>query len=104
MRTWARIPDRASCGGCGQELKQGSPVQLITPDPSRPISKPKVRCVFCAEGTPPADLPPLVAKSVSTKPMVHIPSGAGTLPLDFKRASVADLQALLPRREPGQEG
>jgi hypothetical protein len=106
MRTWRRVIDMEHCGGCGQTLKPGQPMQVVESDPSRNLKRkrPFVRCVFCADGTPPDDIPPMVLRSRVIKPSVLIPTGPGTLPLDFKRPTARVLQALLPSREPGEDG
>lgn len=83
------------CGGpkCeGRQIAVGQPMQVIRPNPEHGTRE-FYRCVLCAEGIPPADLPPLVSKQIPIAPMVHITSGPGTLPLDFKT-----------ERQPGEDG
>lgn len=95
MRTWVRTPLDRRCGGpCQDTIPKGSPMLLIRP---ATLGRDLVRCVRCAGDTPPADLPPLVERSIPTfEPQPLVRAGTVKLPFDFKLAQVA--------REPGEEG
>jgi hypothetical protein len=49
------------------------------------VADPKVRCALCADEPLPATLTPLVEYATRITPMLRIPTGVNTLPLDFKR-------------------
>ncbi len=54
MRTWERVTYQERCGNCGNLLSADSPMQTIT---RHGLNRKLIRCVLCAEGEPPADLP-----------------------------------------------
>jgi hypothetical protein len=91
MMTWVRTPLEVRCGYCGHEIAIGAPVLSVT---ILGVSRARVRCVACV-GPAPTDLPPLMTRQVPIMPMLHVASGLGMLPLDFKQCGA---------REPGEEG
>jgi hypothetical protein len=91
MRTWTRARRVRLCGRCGHLIPKGDPVlevRLVK------VTDPKLRCATCADSPVPPDLPPLVERSNVIAPMVHILTGVGALPLDFKHRQF---------REPGED-
>lgn len=94
MRHWRRAFLEERCGRCRRPIERGDPLLEFH---LAAIKLPKVRCVQCADYPPPDDLPVLVEPvPVVATPLVHVPTGAGVLPLDFKTRQIA--------REPGEEG
>jgi hypothetical protein len=67
----------------------------ITLSQLSPARRNLLRCKACAGEPVPANLPPRVER-VAIAPMVHVASGAGTLPLDWKAQAAGD-------REPGSD-
>jgi hypothetical protein len=75
MRTWTRATVDTLCGGCPRLVLQGEPLQEIrlqgtlTKDGEVTaeihVKTPKVRCIVCADGPVPADLPPLQPRSTA---------------------------------------
>lgn len=60
MRTWRRAEWDHVCGACARPIRRGHPMQVIAIIGC--AAKP-IRCVLCAEGVPPSDLPPLPDRS-----------------------------------------
>lgn len=85
-RTWSSCAVPTRCGKCGDAIAVGHPQQEITVDPSRALKRrPFVRCRFCADSTPPPDLPaPVINRGAPVQPTVLVPNHPGTLPFDFK--------------------
>jgi hypothetical protein len=81
------------CGCCRASIAQGAPMLLIMLTAASGFRRP--RCPACAGEPVTADLPALVSPQVEITPMVHVASGAGTLPLDWKQAAAG--------REPGED-
>jgi len=54
MRTWTKVAYADRCGSCGVVLETGSWMQLLQ---LPGVTKQKARCVECAEGKPPLDVP-----------------------------------------------
>lgn len=80
MRTWRRFDGEKLCGRCAQPIYRGQPfLEIQLPS----VHERLTRCIDCAEESVPADLPPLTTPE-PPKPMMHVPSGPNTLPLDFK--------------------
>jgi hypothetical protein len=75
-RAWSSCAIATKCGGCGNEIRVGHPMQTIKPHQSRAIKRRFVRCRLCAEGAAPDNLPP--PKSVQTEIK---PTGQPSLPL-----------------------
>ena len=97
MRTWIRARQDLACGGCGARLAKGAPcVEVVIEKGVFSVKAKRLRCPTCAEMPVPADLPPLVEHDNTIRPMAHILTGVGALPLDFKARQMA--------REPGEEG
>lgn len=81
------------CGKCHTTIRRGEPLLEFF---FAAVKHPKKRCVACADYPLPDDLPALVDRApVSTAPMVHLRTGLGMLPLDFKTRQV--------EREPGED-
>ena len=70
MRNWTRANQNMFCGYCAnREIAKGDAYQLVQ---LFDVKRQLVRCVECADGPPPADLPPFVERShepVSTTPL-----------------------------------
>jgi len=101
VREWARASVDTVCGGPHATftlIRKGDPVLVLKgPGYGREAAGfRKVRCVKCA-GPAPADLPPLEEHTVTIRPMLHLRSGAGALPFDYKAAQAGE-------REPGEDG
>lgn len=54
MRTWERVTYQERCGACGTLLSADAPMQTIT---RHGLKRKLLRCVLCAEGEAPPDLP-----------------------------------------------
>ncbi len=54
MRAWERVTYSERCGGCGNLLVADSPMQTIS---RHGLQRKLIRCVLCADGEPPSDLP-----------------------------------------------
>ena len=79
------------CGGCGAAVEKGAPIQAIH---FPMVTRVTLRCVQCAEGAPPADLPALTEQAAPPVfPFARFDKNS--LPLDFKKT---------PTRDPGEEG
>ena len=89
MRHWSRAVCEELCGYCQQVIYVGQPVQEIR---VTGITRTMRRCMTCAEGPVPPDLPATHVPSARTKPMVPIRSLAG-LPLDWKQRAAGEAQA-----------
>ncbi len=69
MRTWARVSLRGRCGACGTVLEHNTLVQELS---FSGMKRKLLRCVSCADGPAPLDLPVLTERHEhgrSTKPM-----------------------------------
>lgn len=97
MRTWKRAPFLCLCGLCRGDIAKGAPVLEIrvTYGGARSASL-HMRCEKCMGPAPP-DLPAFVERAPEFTPMVHILTGPGALPFDFKSRATGE-------REPGEEG
>lgn len=97
MITWTRATWNHLCGACGRQIQPGHAMQIVT---VAGVGKPFRRCVLCAEGVPPPDLPEFVAPAPRTKRMEPIGRVASrtvqALPFDYKQAAAG--------REPGEDG
>ena len=80
MRTWSRALSGMLCGRCMRVIVAGEPVQVIALEG---VKHQKRRCVGCAEGDPPPDLPAVVRAHRTTKPMQPIRA----LAFDWKAAA-----------------
>ena len=82
MRTWVRVATDTLCGRCGAQLSSNAPAQLVTMPPA---TWKLLRCVACADGPVPDELPYRSLKPIE-------------LPLGFTRAG-ASRPEWLPYRE-----
>lgn len=98
MRTWRRASVPTLCGGCGRHVAKGDPLlELTFAGRRQPIRRYRCSLWRCAEEAVPLDLPPLVARTaIPMTPLVHVASGVGTLPLDWKTLGAG-------AREPGDD-
>jgi hypothetical protein len=96
MRTWSTAGAPHLCGCCEHTIRAGDPMLTITLPGLSEARRNLLRCAKCADEPVPANLPPRAAP-VLIAPMVHVASGAGTLPLDWKAQAAGE-------RDPGQEG
>lgn len=98
MRTWTRADRDRLCGNCHKPILCGQPLQEIASAPERRVKTVKLRCVNCADGQPPPDLPVAIEKSIPIPVTSTFPTRVGMvlLPLDYKLAAAG--------REPGEDG
>jgi len=66
MREWTRATHARTCGHCGRQLLRGDPILLIRVGHVRRLLP---RCEACAGSEAPPDLPEVIEKSRTTKPM-----------------------------------
>lgn len=84
-RRWFRATLDTYCGSCGNVIAKGQPVfELATP------SWKKRRCQVCAGEPLPAEVPELPPTTSGITPRILIPTGPGTLPLDWKQKQTGD--------------
>lgn len=94
MRTWTRAIGATKCGSCGRDLVVEDPIQLVILEG---VKRQGQRCVWCADGEPPPDLPAAIVNRSVPVPVTHLlRARPGTLPLDYKFAAAGD-------REPGSD-
>jgi hypothetical protein len=90
MMAWERAVVPMLCGACPNVVSVGDPFLAFH---IAGLSRPKVRCRACA-GEPVPDLPAVIERAPTSKPMIPIQSIAHALPLDWKRQQTGE-------REPG---
>lgn len=93
MRSWTRAGQDCLCGHCRVALVRGTPIQVVT---MAGLTRRLVRCLWCADGLPPPDLPALMEQA-NPAPLPFVRFTADMLPLDFRAAAAGE-------REPGEEG
>lgn len=91
--SWTRSPIENRCGLCGREIPAGQPQQQLM---GAQLRHAKVRCVDCADGEVPADLPAQPERREEPPILVPVRQFAG-LPLDWSVRALGE-------RDPGEEG
>ena len=88
MKTWARATQAITCGrDPSHMIELGDPIQVIT---IHQLARRLIRCVQCAEGTPPPDLPALVERQIEPSTPLRMRPLRDALPQDFKLAQSKD--------------
>lgn len=81
MRTWKIAASLMACGRCVGWIEKGKPYQLVH---LQGLSRPKVRCAGCAEGTPPEGLEAQADTPQAESGPRMTPLGKVTLTFDWK--------------------